>query len=273
MKRMTHLSTWPVAALAAAFLLTGCISEQTRRDMGLDGSPTTQPATKSKPTVTARPVAGTVTNSANFPVAGAVKLTKSGPAEVVVGQAFDYQLTVTNTTDLDLVDVVVTDYLPSDFALASSQPKATSAGGGQAKWNLGSLGPKQSKTIKFTGAASKPGVITNCSTVTFIPKICITTQVIQPALALSKTLPADVLHCDPIPMNITVTNTGTGVARNVKITDNLPNGLTTDKGQSTVTLDAGDLAAGQSRTFAVSLKASKRPGRSPTPPAPVPPAA
>ena len=256
MQRRTYLSTWPVAALAAAFLLSGCISEQTRKDLGWD-SPPKQESAAEAPAPQSKPASGTVSRTANFPVAGAVKLVKSGPAEVVVGQSFDYELTVTNTTDLALVDVVVTDYLPADFKISRSQPQAEGVVGGKAKWMLGMLRPKQSETIRFTGSASKPGTLVNCSTVSFTPKICITTQVIQPALALTKSLPVEALHCDPIPMKVTVTNTGTGLARNVKISDNLPSGLTTAKGEKSVTLDAGDLAAGKSRSFDVSLKASK----------------
>jgi uncharacterized repeat protein (TIGR01451 family) len=54
-----------------------------------------------------------------------------------------------------------------------------------------------------------------------------------------------------------VTNTGTGMANNVKVVDNLPAGLMTVDGKKSVTLSAGNLAAGQSKQFSMTLKAEK----------------
>src|SRR5690606_32764837 len=87
-------------------------------------------------------------------------------------------------------------------------------------------------------------------------KICVATQVVQPSLIVTKSAPAEVLACDQIPIKIVVTNNGTGAASNVKITDNLPAGMTVN-GQNSVTLDAGTLAGGASREFTIMAQASK----------------
>ena len=44
-----------------------------------------------------------------------------------------------------------------------------------------------------------------------------------------------------------MTNTGTGAAQNVQVVDNLPAGMQTADGKGKIVLDAGTLAAGESR--------------------------
>jgi uncharacterized repeat protein (TIGR01451 family) len=57
---------------------------------------------------------------------------------------------------------------------------------------------------------------------------------------------------------VTITNTGTGVAKNAKATYNLPAGWTTTDGKTgAITLSAGDLAGGQSKSFDICGKAGK----------------
>ena len=109
-----------------------------------------------------------------------------------------------------------------------------------------------------TGVAKDEGEMTHCAKVAFeIPQICITLVAVQPKLTLTKVAPAEVLVCDPIPMRLTVSNPGSGEARDVKITDELPEGLTTVQGDKTVTFNAGTLKRGDSREFEFTAKAAK----------------
>ena len=62
-------------------------------------------------------------------------------------------------------------------------------------------------------------------------------------LSLTKSMPANALLCESIPVSFTVTNTGKSPARDVKIIDDLPNGLTAD-GRNSVSFDVGPLAPG-----------------------------
>ena len=69
--------------------------------------------------------------------------------------------------------------------------------------------------------------------------------------------PAEALLCEPIQVEFVVTNTGTGAAQNVQIVDTLPAGLQTTDGKGKIVLDAGTLAAGESRRFSIKLRATK----------------
>lgn len=182
-------------------------------------------------------------------------LEKRTPAEVVSGQEFEFQLIATNLTNVALENVIVTDTFSPNFKMVSADPSAQS-NGATATWALGTLPPKGTKTIRVRASATG-NQVSNCASASYTLAVCTTINVVQPALRLTKQAPAEVLICDNIPLRLTVTNSGTGVARNVKVRDELPAGLTTLDNKTTVELDAGTLAAGQSKDFTVTVKATK----------------
>ncbi len=180
------------------------------------------------------------------------------PVEVRVGQPFDMTIVVSNlSSSMYLTDVVVTDPLPDGYKMASADPSPASTEGNTAKWNLGRIGPKQSKTIVVKGSASQAGTLVQCASLSCIPQACTEIVAVAPALRLVKTAPQEALVCDAIPVKFIITNSGSGTVRNARIRDALPAGVVTDKGATSIDLDAGTLAAGQSREFTVNLKASK----------------
>jgi uncharacterized repeat protein (TIGR01451 family) len=181
---------------------------------------------------------------------------KRVPTEVTVGQEFEYQIIATNLTNTALENVIVTDTVGEGFRIVSSDP-AHDMNGSTARWALGSLAGKASKTIRVRAIAGAAGTITSCAGGSYTLALCSTINVVQPALRLTKQAPAEVSLCDVIPVKLVVTNSGTGAARNVKVRDALPAGLTTSDGKTSVELDAGTLAAGQSKEFNLQLKATK----------------
>ncbi len=185
-----------------------------------------------------------------------LSIEKSWPCEMQAGQEFTFDICATNiTSGTSLSDVVVIDESPAGLKIVKTEPAITA--GQQMTWNVGTLAPGEKKCLKVTAVAMNAGTLTNCWTGRYSLSQCITMTVTNPALKITKTMPAEVLLCDNIPITIEVTNTGTGVARDVKVTDNLPAGLKTTSGQQQVTLDAGSLAAGQSRKFDIIAKADK----------------
>ncbi|OGV62861.1 MAG: hypothetical protein A3K19_26135 [Lentisphaerae bacterium RIFOXYB12_FULL_65_16] len=182
-------------------------------------------------------------------------LTKQAPAEVSVGQPYEYVLIVENLTDCRVDNVVVRDTIPQNVVLDSSAPQARLANN-VAEWDMGSLEAKESKTIRMKASATATGKYTNCVSATYVHNLCLTVTAIEPKLALTKTMPAEVLICDDIPVKLVVSNTGTGTAKAVTVSDALPQGLATLDGQNKVSFDAGDLATGESREFTFTAKAS-----------------
>jgi uncharacterized repeat protein (TIGR01451 family) len=183
---------------------------------------------------------------------------KTAPAQVRVGASFDYHIKVTNIAKVALEDVKVWDTVMTGFDVAGVDPKPASTAGGKMAWNIGKLGPNESRTIKITGSATGPGRLSACAEVTYrLPKVCASIEVVQPALVLTKTAPAKVMLCDPIPVKLVVKNTGDGPAHGVIVSDTLPSGLRTMGNESKLEFNAGTLAAGQAKEFTAKLVADK----------------
>jgi len=254
-----------LAIALAAGALTACNTASTDT---ADRSGRTQTTTRTeggerRVTQTARTAAPVGSNTVYYPSGdrqGAVlAVDKSAPAEVQAGRPFDYTIRVTNLTDGALEDVTIYDQLDQGFTMSNSSPRGMMEDGadGRAMFDLGRLNAGETKTITVTGSAEAPGTLESCASVSYTLPVCTTVLVVQPALAITKTAPATVTVCDPIPVRIVVTNAGTGEARNIRVRDSLPAGLLTTDGRNAIEIDGGTLAAGQSREFTVNLKADR----------------
>lgn len=235
-----------LSVMSCAVLLAGCAQQQQQ------GKYKAAPASADAPVKTG-------STSAYFPSGKAegsgLLLEKSAPAEVLAGQPYQYSYKASNLTDATLENVVVSDRVGTDFAATDSNPKATSTGTGTATWNLGSLGPKESKTITVSGSSPDEGVVTTCGSATYNPIACQDIHVVKANIALTKSEPSDESLCDPIPVTIDVKNTGSSALTGVQIADTLPAGMTSD-GKSALTFDIGNLAPGESKEVKYSAAAS-----------------
>lgn len=185
-----------------------------------------------------------------------IQVDKIMPREVQIDSQFTYSIKVTNLTHLPLNDIVVNEDLPSNFRFASAYPVARKEAN-KLMWTLDSLGPKASKQIDVTGTATDRESLRHCTTVTQLSRSYADVDVVQPKLELTVNAPAEVLLCDPIPLEFTVANTGSGIARNVKIVYVLPTGLETLDGKKELVFDAQTLSTGQSRQFSTRVQATK----------------
>ncbi len=188
----------------------------------------------------------------------ALHLLKIVPAEVNAGEAFDIKFIVTNLSDLSLDNVLISDPLPTGFKVSKTDPSFPASAISKGEWMVGTLGPKQQKTITITGTAGAgAGSLASCADVEYDTSICLATNVVQPALKLTAKGPAEVSLCDDICIDYMVVNSGTGNANNVMVTGTFPAGLTDKSGRTTLNQNVGTLAAGQSKNFSVCLKGSK----------------
>lgn len=125
------------------------------------------------------------------------------------------------------------------------------------RWQIGELGPRASQTIEVTAVARQTGELAACLAATAEPAMCSVLNVINPQLQLTLQAPNQTYRCDPVTLRYTLTNTGTGPARNVVIQHPLPDGLTTAEGQNQVSINVGELPANQPKTFDLQLKATR----------------
>ncbi len=189
------------------------------------------------------------------PSSSALGIEKGVPSEVRLNQPFDYQIVVTNLTDISLQEVVVQETLGPNMQFNSSTPE-TSPRSSVLTWALGEMGPREVRTIIVNATATSVGSIGSCATGSYNTELCATIPVVQPELRITKAGPAEVLGCDTIQYVFEITNTGTGSIDNVVVNDSLPNGLKTANGTTDVRFDVGTLAAGQSKKFSMVVESS-----------------
>lgn len=186
----------------------------------------------------------------------AIGIEKGYPTEVRVNDDFNYQIVVTNLTNDDLSNVMLRDLAGENLKIKSSEPKAQ-VDGSVATWQLGDLGPRQSRTVNITATASKEGITGSCAEVLYDSMLCATVPVVAPKLMLTKTGPAEVLKCEEITYVLEVTNSGTGSIPSVRIEDPLPDGMNTVDGQKALSINVGPLAAGQSKRYNAKVVATR----------------
>lgn len=177
------------------------------------------------------------------------------PNEVRKGQDFGFSYHITNLTSAELQNVMVMMNSANNLEVSDSEPSGTMSDGAMS-WAMGDFGPGQTKVINLNGSASDVGIASDCITVSYNNFLCATVNVVEPALALSKTATERVIKCDEIVLRYTVKNSGTGAATNVVIKDNLPRGMTMSNGTKTVNIPVGTLAAGESKAYEVRAKVS-----------------
>jgi len=193
-----------------------------------------------------------------FPNSGVIRLDKKMPAEVRLNTPFTYEIKITNTTDSAITNIVVREQFDENYSYISSTPSAKIEGN-TLIWTTSELKKKANGIITVTGVAKEAKCLTNCATVTFNKKmsLCANVKVVNPKLQLRKTAPAEVLLCDPIDIQLIVSNNGSGTTDDVRIVDKLPQGLTTTDGKKEIVINAGKLNAGQSKQFKATLRAEK----------------
>jgi uncharacterized repeat protein (TIGR01451 family) len=187
---------------------------------------------------------------------GIVQVDKTMPEEVRLKTPFSYVIKVSNLTDTMLSELTITETVSADFEFQASDP-AAQAEGNKLIWAIDSLGPRASKNIRISGMATASRSLQQSTAITHTIRDSAIVKVVEPTLELRKIVPAEALLCEPIQVDYVVTNTGTGAAQNVQILDNLPAGLQTTDGKGQIVLEAGTLAAGESRRFSIKLRANK----------------
>lgn len=262
------------AALGALLSIAGCDSTQQRRsDTSGPSGRYSEPVRPGEPAPQARPAsgagskyrpalpAGYAATSLAFPTGdpetSALLVHELMPVQVRAGEQYDYEIHVTNLTEAVLQSVMVSISSTLNAPIAGAAPALTKAQDGSMQWFVGDLGPRKTQVVKVTAKPEKTGASGNCVTASYNNSLCATTQIVEPALALTKTATAEALLCEPIVLRYEVRNVGTGWAEDVRVIDTLPAGLTTVDGRTGIDADAGMLKAGESRVLTVNVKAAR----------------
>ena len=77
-----------------------------------------------------------------------VAIITKGVNEITSGQVAQFEITVTSNSEKDLKNIVLKADYPFGYSFKDSDPKPTNSND---TWNIGTLSPKESKTIKVSG--------------------------------------------------------------------------------------------------------------------------
>jgi len=177
------------------------------------------------------------------------------PPEVRLGNPFDYEYRVTNTTGGVLQNVALLLESQSNLEVISATPSAQMTDAGTL-WPLGELAAGETRVVEVRARASEAGRASNCISVSYNNLLCASVPVVDPDLTLAKRATQRALRCDMVELSYEVSNTGTGTAVGVVVRDQLPSGMTVN-GSRSISRQVGDLAAGESERFTVMADVSR----------------
>lgn len=173
--------------------------------------------------------------------------------DINVGQPAECELVVKNSGSVPAADIAIEAHFPSTVRLTRAVPEPSNANAA-VTWNFSKLAPGESRTIEITMIPSKRGSLGTMAFVRFTGAASGQFEVQEPLLKLAVDGVGEALIGEPAPQVITVSNPGTGVARNVTIEALIPAGLEHPRGER-LSMDIGSLSPGESRRVRLSLVA------------------
>ncbi len=254
--------TAAIAICASAIISTGCKSTSSSTATTVPSEPLTVTSTGVDASMKKLANDGKVRGVLAYPTGdkstSTLLLEKAVPAEIIAGKPYDYELKATNLTKQTLENVEIVESVPAGLKFGDKVDGATlSMRDNAAHIGLGNIKPGETKSVVIPATAAAAGAVGTCASVSYATNLCLDLNVVSPSLKVEKTLPSEILVCNSVPMEVKVTNTGTGTARNVKLSETLSEGFTTADGKSAFDVNLGDLAAGETKSFPVSLKLAK----------------
>jgi uncharacterized repeat protein (TIGR01451 family) len=185
--------------------------------------------------------------SPTTPASPAVIVEKRCPESINAGQPLIYEIVVRNVGSVPVCHVRVEDELPADTRFIASEP-AAEVNSERMGWGLGQLDVNVERKIRVEVQPSNDGEFRATATVTFSVAAVMRTQVVRPKLAVALTGPDQALAGDTLPLQIQISNPGTGAANSVVLRVKLPAGLTHPSGGH-IEADIGTLAPGESKNI------------------------
>jgi uncharacterized repeat protein (TIGR01451 family) len=189
------------------------------------------------------------------PQSPALSVRKVLPKEVQVNAACQCEIVVRNVGDTVAESVEIVDEIPQGTRLVSTNPRAALSPEGQLVWSAGNLNPGEEVTVAVELMPIEEGEIGSQAIVRCATRTSGRTVATRPQLVLEVAAPPQVQAGEEVTVNLKITNTGSGAAKNVLLECNLPEGLTHPAGAS-IEYEVGQLAPGQSHPLDLVLSAA-----------------
>lgn len=182
-----------------------------------------------------------------------VGVTVKQQGTVGVGEECECSFVVRNTGSSVAGNVILEAYVPNNVQVTGTTPGTTEQGA--LTWTLGELQPGQERTVLVSMVPRNSGNMKVQSFVRYSGQQETTFKVVQPKLNVALAGPKDAKVGEAAPYVITVSNPGSGTAKNVIISAKIPKGLEHRRGDH-LTMQVGSLNPGESRNVRLALTAT-----------------
>ena len=162
----------------------------------------------------------TVTTSVGQPV---LSLNQSGPEKLYLGRSVTYEITVTNASDTPARNARIENDIPANVTSMKTTAGAKLVGS-KIAWNLDTLGPNASRTVKVSFTPTKAGTLVNRATVSADCADSVTATAKTEIAAIPAVMLEVIDVKDPVEVGdqttyvITVTNQGSATSKNITVT-------------------------------------------------------
>lgn len=186
---------------------------------------------------------------------------KRAPEEIQVGKRATFAVTVRNAGSATAHDVTVVDSVPRGARFVESVPATRPSAQGILTWNLGEIAAGEERTITLQIVPEVQGEVGSVATVHFAAQASVRTVATLPKLELELESQSEVLIGDVQQIHVFIRNTGTGVARSVRLEADIPPELQHESGDAQLEAVIGDLRPNENRRISLAVSAVQ-PGQS-----------
>jgi uncharacterized repeat protein (TIGR01451 family) len=184
-----------------------------------------------------------------------VKVTATQPDMCLLGD--QYALDIRVEAFKPVCDVEISTILPEGVTFIRSDPDAR-VEGSRLIWELAHMDRCQVRNIRIFLRCEREGELCTCFCVSATPVAFCAILCAKPILTCHKCGPEEACPGDMLNYTISVTNKGSCAAREVVVTDIIPQGLEHISGQNTLSFKLGDLAPCQTKSINLCLTAALR---------------
>lgn len=166
---------------------------------------------------------------------------KRAPDEIQVGKKATFVITVRNAGNATAHDVTVVDSIPQGVRFVDANPNERPNNAGVITWRLGEMAAGDEKTINLQLVPEAQGEIGSVASVHFAAQASVRTVATLPRVEVQIEAQSEVLIGGSQQINVTIRNSGTGVARNVRLEADIPAQLRHESGEAMLEAVIGNL--------------------------------
>jgi uncharacterized repeat protein (TIGR01451 family) len=180
---------------------------------------------------------------------------KRAPEEIQVGKPATFVITVRNAGSSTAHDVTVIDAVPRGTRLADANPPVNPASDGTLTWQLGEMAAGGERTLSVQIVPEVEGEIGSVAAVTFATQASVRTVATRPRVEVLLEASQEVLIGNSHQVQVTIANTGSGIARNVRLEADIPKQLRHESGEALLDAAIGNLRPNESKRIQLSTGA------------------